>query len=87
MALALLTTSTFLSPESWLSTLDPIKEDRLCRHFSAAQETVTKGVYAGRAKHTNTVWDQWITFADDLGLNPFLQAFKDKIPVLQVFAH
>ena len=33
------------------------------------------------------MWDQWLTFCAELGIDPFLQAFEDKIPVLQVFIH
>ena len=34
-----------------------------------------------------TAWSKWIEFTDDLGLDPFLQAFQDKVPILQVFVH
>ena len=44
-----------------------------------------QGISPGRATHTATAWDKWIEFTADLGLDPFLQAWPDKIPFLQVF--
>ena len=89
--LLLLTTSIFLSPEPWLSSLNHTKADCFCHHFSfqhCTQETaVSKRVSDGHSKYANTVWDQCITFTTDLGLNPFFQAFGEKVPVLQVFSH
>eukprot|EP00804_Cyclotella_cryptica_P015306 CCRYP_005414-RA/>CCRYP_005414-RA protein AED:0.57 eAED:0.10 QI:0/0/0/1/0/0/2/0/539 len=53
---------------------------------SAAQETVQAGVTAGNASQAITAWTQWTDFTTELGLDPFLQALQDKVPVLQVFA-
>ena len=69
-----------------MSTLDPVKEHRFRSDFSTAQQTVLQGISAGRASSTVTAWDKWIEFTNDLGVDPFLQAFPDKIPFLQVFA-
>jgi len=71
-----------------MSTLDPVKENCFRRDFGAAQQTVLHGISPGRATSTVTAWDKWIEFTTDLGLDPFLQAFHDKIPLpfLQVFA-
>lgn len=69
-----------------MSTLDPVKQHCFSRDFSAAQQTVLQGISPGRATSTATAWDKWIEFTTDLGLDPFLQAFHDKIPFLQVFA-
>lgn len=69
-----------------MSTLDPVKEHSFRRDFGAAQQTVLQGISPGRATKTVTAWDKWIEFTTDLGLDPFLQAFQDKIPFLQVFA-
>ncbi len=33
-----------------------------------------------------TAWSWWTKFTTELGLNPFLQALKDTVPVLQVLA-
>lgn len=32
------------------------------------------------------MWEQWDTFCLELATDPFLQAFQNKIPLLQVFA-
>jgi hypothetical protein len=69
-----------------MSTLDPVKEHRFRGDFSTAQQTVLQGISPGRASSTVTAWDKWIEFTSDLGVDPFLQAFPDKIPFLQVFA-
>jgi hypothetical protein len=69
-----------------MSTLDPVKEHRFRSDFSTAQQTVLQGISAGRASSTVTAWDKRIEFTSDLGIDPFLQAFPDKIPFLQDFA-
>ena len=66
--------------------MDPVTADRFRRDFRIAQKTVQEGVSSGRATSTNTCWDIWLDFTTELGLDPFLQAFEDKIPLLQVFA-
>jgi len=68
--------------EHWLSSQT---SSRFRNHLSAAQATVSKGVSAGCANSAITQWEQWISFTSELGLNSFLQAFNDKIPILQVF--
>ena len=69
-----------------MSTLDPVKEHRFNSDFSTAQQTVLQGLSAGRSSSTVTAWDKWIEFTSDLGVDPFLQAFPEKIPFLQVFS-
>ena len=32
-------------------------------------------------------WQKWIDFCDEVGVNPLLEAFADKVPLLQVFIH
>lgn len=44
-----------------------------------------KGVCSGRARGTIGHWDKWEKFCHELGLDPLLKAFQDKIPILQVF--
>ena len=65
--------------------MDPAEALCFRRDFSIAQKTVTTGVSAGRAKSSDTSWRQWTEFTDSLGLDPFLEAFEDKVPILQVF--
>ena len=71
----------------WMSKLDPVKAHRFSCDISIAQATVLQGISPGRATSTATAWSKWIEFTDDLGLDPFLQAFHDKVPFLQVFAY
>jgi hypothetical protein len=53
--------------------------------FSTAQEAVKMGVSPGRASSAINAWAIWSDFTTGLGLDPFLQAFPDKIPFLQIF--
>jgi hypothetical protein len=70
-----------------LSNLDPIKAHRFSRDFGIAQETVLAGVSPGRAASGATAWTKWIDFLTrDLGIDPFLQTFSDKVLFLQIFA-
>jgi hypothetical protein len=46
---------------------------------------VRKGVCSGRAQGTITHWGAWRLFCGELGLDPFLKTFENKIPFLQVF--
>ena len=69
-----------------MSNLDPIQSNCFRSDFGIAQQTVLQVISQGRATQTATAWDKWIKFTSDLRLNPFLQAWPDKIPFLQVFA-
>ncbi len=69
-----------------MSNLDPIKAHRFSHDFDVAQETVLAGVSPGRAASGATAWSKWIAFTSDLGIDPFLQTFNNKIPFLQIFA-
>ena len=70
-----------------MSTLDPVKAHRFRCDIGIAQTTVLQGVSPGRASSAATAWTKWLEFTDDVGLDPFLQAFQDKVPILQVFVH
>ena len=70
-----------------MSTLDPVKAHRFGGDLSIAHTTVLQGISSGRAASNATAWKSWIAFTSDLGLDPLLQAFQDKIPFLQIFAH
>eukprot|EP00804_Cyclotella_cryptica_P004091 CCRYP_019114-RC/>CCRYP_019114-RC protein AED:0.35 eAED:0.10 QI:0/0/0/1/0/0/2/0/352 len=63
----------------------PPSKLRFCHNLRIAQETVTKGVSSSRAQKSISYYSHWIDFTTDLGLDPFLQAFSDKVPFLQVF--
>ena len=66
--------------------MDPLAAHHLRRDFCTAQETVRKGVSAGRATSTKTGWNKWVKFTASLGLDPYLETFEDKVPLLQIFA-
>lgn len=46
-----------------------------------------KGVSSGRAKGASTHWHKWVDYCSELGIDPFLEAVQNKVPVLQVFLH
>ena len=85
MVRTLLTTFPPFPSESWLSGLDSSTAARFRDHLGTATETVRQGVSSGRAAGTVTHWRKWTEFCSELGLDPFLEAFPDKIAVLQVF--
>ena len=67
--------------------MDATVSSRFRSHFRAAAETVSQGVSSGRAAASIGQWQKWIDFCSELGLDPFLEAFEDKVPILQVFIH
>jgi hypothetical protein len=66
--------------------LDPKQASHFCGDFSAAQEAVITEVSPGCASSAITAWAIWSDFTSGLGLDPFLQAFADKISFLKIFA-
>ena len=46
-----------------------------------------RGVSSGRSVAANTHWKEWTGFVRSLGIDPFLEAVQNKIPILQVFLH
>ena len=67
--------------------MDAAKQARFRDHLRLVAQTVSQGVSSGRAKSAYTAWRQWLDFTSDVGLDPFLEAFEDKVPLLQVFLH
>jgi hypothetical protein len=67
--------------------LDPSIGLRFRDHLRTAAQTVAKGVSSGRAAACIGQWQKWLDFCDELGLDPFLETFEDKVPILQVFIH
>jgi hypothetical protein len=65
--------------------VDPSVRDNFLSDLLLAQKTVSEGVCSSRARSTITHWDKWLDFCDNMGLHPFLEAFDDKISILQVF--
>ncbi|KAL3806886.1 hypothetical protein ACHAXA_000796 [Cyclostephanos tholiformis] len=72
--------------QDWMSMLDADTANRFGSDIRVAQDTVLQGVSPGQAAGIATAWGKWLEFTHDLGLDPFLQTFQDKIPFLQVFA-
>ncbi len=66
--------------------MDPERASCFCVDFSVAQKAVKTGVSLGCASSAITAWTIWSDFTSGLGLDPFLQAFPDKISFLQIFA-
>jgi hypothetical protein len=66
--------------------MDAEQRDSFLRDLSIAKEAISTGVSVGRAKAASSVWEIWQNYCSDLGLDPFLEAIQDKIPILQVFA-
>jgi hypothetical protein len=65
--------------------VDPSVRDNFLSDLCLAQKTVSEGVCSGRARSSITHWDKWLDFCDHMGLHPFLEAFDDKVSILQVF--
>ncbi|KAL3822497.1 hypothetical protein ACHAXA_002515 [Cyclostephanos tholiformis] len=78
--------SAFLPQSAGCQVSTPLTADRFRGDLSAAQATVLAGVSPGRATSNATAWSKWIAFTGELGVNPFLEAFQDKVPFLQIFA-
>jgi len=68
--------------------MDTIQRDGFLRDLCAAKKAISAGVSVGRAKASCSVWEIWIwqNYCAELGLDPFLEAIQDKVPLLQVFA-
>jgi len=52
---------------------------------SAAADTA-RGVVTARARSTCNLWQIWTSYCVDVGADPFLLAYDDPIPLLQVYA-
>ena len=87
MARSVLTTVAQSLIEVWLSTLDAAVGACFRCHLRAATETAPKGLSYGQVASSIRQWHKWIDFYDEMGTNPFLEAFTDKVPILQVFTH
>jgi hypothetical protein len=65
--------------------VDPAAAATFRDSLGIATETVRQGVSSGRAHGTVSHWSKWEEFCHDMGLDPFLEAFCDKVPIPQVF--
>jgi len=66
--------------------MDTEQRSRFLSDYSTAKQAINAGVSVGRAKAASSVWEIWQNYCADLGLDPFLEAIQDKVPILQVFA-
>ena len=64
---------------AWVATLDPVVGACFCGHLELAQEAVGAGVTPSNARAAVGMWKRWLVFCDELGLEPFLDAFKDTV--------
>ena len=87
VAAALLTPVPPLLTEGWLSCLDVSTALLFRNHLGTAAEIVVKGVSPGRTTSCIGQWQAGIDFTSELGIDPFLEAFKDKVTILQVIIH
>ena len=74
-----------LPTSAFMADLSPASYDEFCADLCTYQEAVVKGVLPKTAKTKDTHWIIWNKYCTKLGVNPFLQNFNDKIPLLQVF--
>jgi hypothetical protein len=51
-----------------------------------AQDTTRTAVVPQRANARDFTWSIWETYCSSLGISPFLEAVRDPVPYLQVFA-
>jgi hypothetical protein len=70
-----------------MAALDAFTEHSFRRDFSLAQAAVKAGVTVQRSAAADSQWLIWAKFCTDLAIDPYLSEFKDKIALLQVFAH
>ncbi|KAK1732369.1 hypothetical protein QTG54_016948 [Skeletonema marinoi] len=69
---------------SILSDMDAEQRDSFLRDLRTAKEAITAGVSVGRSKAAGSVWEIWQNYCSELGIDPFLEAIQDKVPILQV---
>ena len=62
--------------------MDTEQANRFVCDLGAAKAAIAAGVSdVGRAKSAETVWEIWQRYCSDLGLDPFLEAIQDKVPI------
>ncbi len=66
--------------------MDTIQRDGFLRDLCTAKKVISARVSVGRANAASSVWEIWQNYFAELGLNLFLEAIQDKVPLLQVFA-
>ena len=76
-----------LSGAAFLDACDPAQRSSLANELGIIKEVATRGVAAKFQRTTDTTWDLWANFCQELWCDPYLANIQDPIPLLQVFAH
>ncbi len=66
--------------------MDAQQASDFCCDLSTASKAVQQGVSLGPATGAVLAWAIWREFTGELGLDPFLQTYVDKVQILQVFS-
>ena len=69
-----------------MAALDPATRAAALSDIIIAQRTVNTGVYSGTDRAAARHWERWLIFCGGMAIDPLLEAFEDKIPILQLFA-
>jgi hypothetical protein len=65
--------------------MHPAQGNRFRANLRLVEEKNKAGVTAQRSKAQDKHWERWDAFCIENGIDPFLHAWSDPIPVLQVF--
>jgi hypothetical protein len=64
----------------------PTKQANVLRaDFRTVDEKIKAGVTLQRSKAQDKYWERWDEFCLENGIDPFLRAWEDPIPILHVF--
>jgi hypothetical protein len=66
-------------------TLPTCKADALHADIGVVDKCIRSGVTAKRANATDKHWGHWEQFCLDHNVDPYLQAWEDPVPIVQVF--
>jgi len=69
-----------------LDTCDPTQRSAIANELRLVKDIAATGMAAKSQQCTNTSWDLWAEFCQDLWCDPF-RDITDPIPLLQIFAH
>ena len=69
-----------------MSTVDPAAQTRFWNSFSIATEDIREGLSVVQATAADGHWIKWAYFCARVALDHLLVAYKDPVPILNVFA-
>jgi hypothetical protein len=75
----------YFPPESALAALLIVQANALCTGVGIVEERIKQGVTAQRAKAMDNHWSRWDAFCVAHNVDPYLKAWEDPVPLLQVF--